>query len=379
MYNIRFRLIIVLVAFFLSAGLWGLGILYTRARLPESVLARNAQTRNIQTRGEYAVLVLDDAIPDREIRAGLESSGFSGIISESTQWVFLDSFGSIEQIPLDEYDKRVFPFDPRNDGYAEKLRSLFVHDGQRFVYVPLGFATRTGMEKKIASAMGDIPYSLEIAVPASRPLRPPWLSIALFCAAAAALLIIPSLRKTLRPKKNEIFKSPSVNRYGHRRFVPVPIISRGSLSAKFAASPARPKRSRKSSFNFALVLLPFAIAALVLAVLDIAAPRPSAPDVPFRRDVPSRQDILSYQDVPSYQLFTTLTEEDYYNHFLFQSTFSYRSLNSPDDVSLAGLSVYEFADDGLPVKTADGVPLIGATAEIPPFPLRKLLQQIGGR
>jgi hypothetical protein len=368
MYNVRFRLIIVLVAFFLSAGLWGLGVFFTRARLPESALARNAQTRSVQTWGEYAVLVLDDAIPDREIRAGLESGGFSGIISESTQWVFLFFFGSIEQIPLDEYDKRVFPFDPRNDGYAEKLRSLFVHDGQRFVYLPLGFATRAGMEKKIASAMGDIPYSLEITVPASRPLRPPWLLITLFCAAAAALLIIPPLRKTktLRPKRNEIFKSPSVNRYGHRRFVPVPIISRGSLSAKFAASPVRPKRSHKSSFNFALVLLPFAIIALVLAVLD-AAPRSSAPDVPLRRDV------------PSYQLFTTLTEEDYYNHFLFQSTFSYRSLNSSDDVSLAGLSAYEFADDGLPVKTADGVPLINAAAEIPPFPLRKLLQQIGGR
>jgi hypothetical protein len=107
-------------------------------------------------------------------------------------------------------------------------------------------------------------------------------------------------------------------------------------------------------------LLLFAVVALVLAVMGIATPRPSVPDVPPR------------------QLFSTLTEEDYYNHYLFQSTFSFRSLNSPDDVSLAGMSAYEFDDDGLPVKIPGG-PLVDTIAgNIPPFPLRELLQEIGG-
>jgi hypothetical protein len=54
--------------------------------------------------GDYAALIFSESVPDREIRERLENNGLSGLISESGQWVLLDSFGSMEQIPLDEYD-----------------------------------------------------------------------------------------------------------------------------------------------------------------------------------------------------------------------------------------------------------------------------------
>jgi hypothetical protein len=108
----------------------------------------------------YAVLVLDDAWPDREIRALLANEA---IISESSQRVFLDDFSGLISIPLDEYPKRALPFDPRNDGYAERLRPFFVREGKRFLYIPLerrpGAAGR--LETELRLSLGDIPFQVE--------------------------------------------------------------------------------------------------------------------------------------------------------------------------------------------------------------------------
>jgi hypothetical protein len=110
--------------------------------------------------GAYAVLALDEALPDREIRALLDDGR---VISESSQWVFLDDFTGLRSIPLDEYPARVNPFDPRNDGYGERLRSFFVRGGERFFYIPLGRGPGAAgrLEKRLAASLGDIPYRLE--------------------------------------------------------------------------------------------------------------------------------------------------------------------------------------------------------------------------
>ena len=108
-------------------------------------------------KGAYAVLIVSEAVPDGEIRRLLGDS----IISESSQWVFLDDFDGLKQIPLDEYQSRLLPFDPRNDGYADKLHSFFVRNGKRFSFIPLDSSLTGGLEKRISKLLGEIPFSLE--------------------------------------------------------------------------------------------------------------------------------------------------------------------------------------------------------------------------
>jgi hypothetical protein len=110
--------------------------------------------------GAYGVLILDEARPDREIRALLDDEA---IISESSQWVFLDDFSGLTSIPLDEYASRTLPFDPRNDGYAERLCSFFVREGKRFFYIPLGRGPGAAgrLERQLRSSLGDIPFQVE--------------------------------------------------------------------------------------------------------------------------------------------------------------------------------------------------------------------------
>jgi hypothetical protein len=110
--------------------------------------------------GAYGILVLDETLPDRQIRELLNDET---AISESSQWVFLDDFSGLASIPLDEYPDRALPFDPRNDGYAERLRSFFVREGKRFLYIPLG--QRPGaagrLEKRLARSLGGISFQVE--------------------------------------------------------------------------------------------------------------------------------------------------------------------------------------------------------------------------
>jgi hypothetical protein len=108
-------------------------------------------------RGSYAVLIVSEEIPDREIRSRLGDS----LISESSQWVFLDDFGGLVRIPLDEYRSRLLPIDPRNDGYADKLRSFFVRNGKRFSFIPLNPGPAGAFEKRLTALLGGIPFSLE--------------------------------------------------------------------------------------------------------------------------------------------------------------------------------------------------------------------------
>jgi hypothetical protein len=170
----------VFVAVFISAGLGALGA----ALMPAA-----------GARGSYAVLVCSEAVPDREIRERLESQGFTGLVSESGQWVLLDCFGGVEQVALDEYRSRILPFDPRNDGYAEKLRSLFVQGDKRFIYFP---AQGAETEKKLASALKDIPYSYTYARRFGTDC-PAFVFFTLFLLTAVAFFAVRPLRQVLQP------------------------------------------------------------------------------------------------------------------------------------------------------------------------------------
>jgi hypothetical protein len=105
----------------------------------------------------YAVVIVSEEIPDREIRSRLGDS----LISESSQWVFLDDFSGLARIPLDEYGDRILPLDPRNDGYADKLHSFLVRNGKRFSFFPLNSGLNRGFEKRLPALLAGIPFSLE--------------------------------------------------------------------------------------------------------------------------------------------------------------------------------------------------------------------------
>ncbi|MDR1586618.1 MAG: hypothetical protein LBS57_04095 [Treponema sp.] len=109
----------------------------------------------------YAVLAVDEAVSDSEIRGALEGNLGVEVISESSQWVLLDNFGGLERIPLDAYKNRLDPRDPRNDGYAEKLRSFFVRGEERLFFIPFSGGGSGPAEKRISVLLGDLPFSLE--------------------------------------------------------------------------------------------------------------------------------------------------------------------------------------------------------------------------
>ena len=140
--------------------------------------------------GGYAVLSLDAAYDDRYIGELLAQGKGKNYISESTQWVFLDDFGELVRLPLDSYWQRVEPFDPRNDGYARRLESFFVHDGKRFFFIPLSpdFLGASGekLEDDLARCLGDIPFRVEFPG-ASRPLG---LYALLFAGAALGMVLL---------------------------------------------------------------------------------------------------------------------------------------------------------------------------------------------
>ena len=418
----------VLLSIFISAVFLALGIVSTPAK-----------------GDSYAALVCGADVPDREIRERLEAQGFTGIVSESGQWVLLDSFGSIERISLDQYHVRIFPFDPRNDGYAEKLRSLFVREERRFIYIPLDSLAEVPLakiEKRLATALEGIPHSFHAAAG-----RPTGLFLVLFCLAAGIFLVIRPVRLSVRPHAaclipllpalvpfalggaagfamasllsgcTALLAGPCLERFtlprqrgepplvcwllppllvicccflgflsglppvftlpllaffcgllifslrrayisaaannsgvwgmfqrrvpGRRRFSPVPILSR-----------------RSPPFAFAWAMLPFAAAALVLACVGIAGSvtRPTA----FSLLPPAG----------------AVTEADYYAHYRFQTSFSFRSLY--ETVSLYerpghdGVAVYEIAPDGLLLQH-DPVEAEFSPESIPSFPLGDLL------
>jgi hypothetical protein len=151
-------------------------------------------------RGGYAVLTVDDSIDDRTLRSYLEKGAniFGGSpVSESLQWVMLDEFDAVRAIPLDSYFSRVSSFDPRNDGYAEKLREVFVRDGKRFVYLPLkaGNQNSSLIEKQFKDLLGDIPFSVEY-YGIGRPLH---LFFIAYVSASVCLLVIFLLRRKYNP------------------------------------------------------------------------------------------------------------------------------------------------------------------------------------
>jgi len=147
-------------------------------------------------RGGYAVVSADAALEDKFVLSLLDKGShfFGGTpVSESSQWVLLDEFDSIKKIPLDQYYDRVFHFDPRNDGYADKLKEIFIKDDKRFFYIPLqaGSWNVSLINEQFDNIFGDIPYSVNY-FGVGRPL---YLFFAAYGAASLLFFIICLIKR----------------------------------------------------------------------------------------------------------------------------------------------------------------------------------------
>jgi hypothetical protein len=148
----------------------------------------------------FAALALEDRVPDRETAEVLEEALGRPVISESSQWVLLNSFGSLERIPLDDYGDRLESFDPRRDGYAEKLTEFFVRDGKRWFFIPLDrelfgplpvLDPAGNLGKRIAAALGAPSLAQSTAqLEMKRGGRSPLFHILLFVLAWGAALFL---------------------------------------------------------------------------------------------------------------------------------------------------------------------------------------------
>ena len=144
----------------------------------------------------WVVLVLDEFREDRQIRESLAAIG--AFISESSQEILIDDFGAVKKIPLDYFDKEMELMDPRNDGYAAKLRAFFVRDGKRFFFMPLedNFANKPGeIKKRLDSLLHGIPFSFTIL----GKTTPVLLNFALLAAACVSTLFLSRSRRLFAP------------------------------------------------------------------------------------------------------------------------------------------------------------------------------------
>ncbi|GHU05902.1 hypothetical protein FACS1894147_12530 [Spirochaetia bacterium] len=298
----------------------------------------------------WALLELDAEWPDRYIGELLSQGKVNGSVSESSQWVFLNDFGELSRVPLDEFPDRLEDFDPRHDGYAERLSAFFVRGDTRRFFIPLPEAfselSRVKLERSIAGSLGDIPYTLRF-FGSSRSL---WWYLVIFVI-AAAVFITPALfikRPQIKPLRR-------VKRKGglrHARFVPVQI-----LGGRPSAAPL--------AFPLALML------AVTLAVLS-----PLLASVIF----PAPSQKVNW---PGEVL---VEAEEYARHAAFQISFPLRQLSG--DMAGGGLNQTEYlryyiGDDGLIAGAEDfAAPeygLIAGSAEIPPFPLKDLMEFLAGK
>jgi hypothetical protein len=117
----------------------------------------------LETGEGYAILTVDEAVPDREIANMLKTAGFHDFYAESETVIFYDDFGRSKSFFLDELSGTFESFDPRNSGYDQTLRSFFVQDEMRRFFIPLGEDVRPWQtEKVMRNIMGSVPYTLDV-------------------------------------------------------------------------------------------------------------------------------------------------------------------------------------------------------------------------
>ncbi|MCL2266145.1 MAG: hypothetical protein FWC17_00075 [Treponema sp.] len=144
--------------------------------------------------GGYAVLNIPGSADELLVLSRLESGKdyFGGEpVCASSQRLFLDVFDSIETVPLENYFSRVFPFDPRYDSYAEKLRDFFIKDGKRFIYIPLKAQNWNSvlLDRQFNELLTGMEFSVDY-FGAGRPEKPVYYFLIAYAAASFLFFII---------------------------------------------------------------------------------------------------------------------------------------------------------------------------------------------
>ena len=115
-----------------------------------------------RTGESFCVLSFEGSASCRAAGELLLKAGFEDFYSESETKVYFDNFGQWKSYSLDEYREYIETFDPRDNGYAEKLRSFFNNGEKSRIFIPLGEnAVHWQIERKINAAMGSIPFTQE--------------------------------------------------------------------------------------------------------------------------------------------------------------------------------------------------------------------------
>jgi hypothetical protein len=320
----------------------------------------------------------------------------------------------------------VLPFDPRNDGYAEKLHAFFVHGGKRFFFIPLPGKRFQKFEKALPEL--GTPFSLDF-YGYGAPLYP---FIILFSAAALGFLFLS------KPALSAAALLPVMAAFslgGPRSLVLAGLlaaltrllaepVSELFVSRRYRGGAARfwecMAPYRKLLFPAAVLLACYCLAALsgtffegilsgimaavVLGIfvfsLRLESLRGKSQEHVRFRAVPILREEVKLKFFPSEALPFTLaallalipsllpgrigfgggtveavksflvTEDDYRSHAAFQAGFSYRPLSGGDSAYFT----YAAGPAGLPESPPfpeSSVPDL--SADIPPFPLGDLV------
>jgi len=160
--------------------------------------------------GSCAVLIVDESEDDGVIQTKLRYGGLDDFISESSQLVPIDDFGVLKFIPLDSFYSKIESFDPRDNGYAAKLSSFFVHDGKRFFFrvADNSSGRPADTEKKLDAILEGIPFTF-LVLARSAPVFYYYLLLAAGCAFA---LFFSSNRRLF------VFQLPVILATGHAGF-----------------------------------------------------------------------------------------------------------------------------------------------------------------
>jgi hypothetical protein len=376
------------------------------------------------SRRGFAELTLDASYPDRHIRELLTKGGITATIGESSQWVLLNDFGELKQVPLDGYWDRLEPFDPRNDGYAERLQSFFVFNGERRIFIGLR-ESPPDLEGRVQASLGDIPHALSVPSPSRSPLA----TALLFIAAAALTLllsgeipgglfflplwaplaalgspgfalaaVLTGLSRILREPAREYFIARRYGTARGRTLLPPGIRVLAGLFLAAAAALAVFGSLPPLAVPAALVLFPAVLCFSLWTEsyrgvkeghirfkpvpITLPARRPLSPVmVPFALAalaLPLASGPVSAPDRPAgdaapsgtgWQSPLELNAGHYREHAAFQQAFPY----APLDAGGAPYLRYALAGDGLIDGGASGEPAFEEPAEIPPFPLDSLM------
>ena len=384
-----------------------------------------------------AVLIVDESENDKYIREKISQNGLGDFVSESSQYVPIDDFGTFKFIPLDSYSVEMEAFDPRDSGYAVKLRSFFVHDGKRFLFSPIGTGSRysrESTEKKLGAILGNIPFTL-VVLRHESPILLNFILLAVGCLSALFLsrsrwlfifqfplllsisyygfyamilaAIITGIWELLREPLGELFATIRYNR------------TPGYAGSKFNGMDELFKPFR---INFILVVV-FLLFLVLFSVTGVLSPvflasvcvsfsflyllsfYAEAERIRKMHHMPFIPVLLFSNRTKTFSLFPLLlpfgllslvslffaqgisemspmdpgyfiSSEEYEDHIAFQRSFSFRSMN--DDPDIYGYEALKQDDYFRYYLGEDGLiagtaAYIGSEEESPPFPLEKLM------